>query len=352
MEAGADYARIQLEQDELAKEWLVRIIERTPPSELADLPVDVISAEAPPLISEILRELADGTDDVELAPEGRQHARELGRMRRATDRPSRLPRDLAALQTVLIEALRREVPEREPGAFAESVGRLAGIFGEIQSSVNEQLVEERSGAAEHDAATGLPGSAQFHEWLRILIAEYRRYAHPFALLLIDIDGLARINEAYGDEVGDRMISAVGTAIEQQVRTVDRAFRLAEDEFCVLVPHQVASRVGPLRRPTHLDRQRLAASRRAADERHGWRRLVPRARRRGRAPARGGRGGQLRRQGVGTPVRGRGPRRGRGKIFRARSRAGTQPELTKTPERSIKPYEGRLAPQAAGLLDWG
>ena len=153
MEVGADYARIQMEQDELAKAWLVRIIEQTPPSELGDLPVDVIAAEAPPLIAEILRELSTGADAPELAPEGRRHARELGRMRRASDRPSRLPQDLAALQAVLIEALRREVPEREPGAFAESVRRLAGIFGEIQSSVNEQLVEERSGNAEPDVVT-------------------------------------------------------------------------------------------------------------------------------------------------------------------------------------------------------
>jgi diguanylate cyclase (GGDEF)-like protein len=245
MEAGADYARIAMAQDELAKEWLVRIIERTPPSELGELPVDVIAAEAPPLIAEILRELERGNSAIQLAPEGRRHAQELGRMRRATDRPTQLPKDLAALQAVLIEALRREVPEREPGAFAESVGRLAGIFAEIQSAIYQQLVEERSGGAQRDGATGLQGSAQLHEWLRILIAEYRRYAHPFALLLIDIDGLGRINEAYGKEVGDRMVSAVGSAIEQQVRSVDRAFRLAEDEFCVLAPHQIASRVGPL-----------------------------------------------------------------------------------------------------------
>ncbi len=34
MEATADYGRIEMAQDELAKAWLVRIVERTPPSEL------------------------------------------------------------------------------------------------------------------------------------------------------------------------------------------------------------------------------------------------------------------------------------------------------------------------------
>lgn len=204
-----------------------------------------IANEAPPLIAEIVRELTTGSDPADLAPEGHRRARELGKMRRGVGAPAQIPQDLAVLQALLIEALRREVPEREPGGFAESVGRLAEIFGAINASVAESLVDERSGFARRDQASGLSGSAQLHEWLRILVAEYRRYAHPFAILLVDIDGLARINEAYGRQVGDRMIGAVAAAIEREVRTVDRAFRLAEDEFCVLSPHQVASRVQPL-----------------------------------------------------------------------------------------------------------
>ena len=42
-----------------------------------------------------------------------------------------------------------------------------------------------------------------------------------------------------------MVAAVASAIEREVRSVDRAFRLAEGEFCILAPHQVASRVQPL-----------------------------------------------------------------------------------------------------------
>ena len=62
-------------------------------------------------------------------------------------------------------------------------------------------------------------------------------ATAFALALIDIDGLGRINDAYGREAGDRMLAAVAGVIRRQVRAVDQAFRLEEDEFAILAPHQ-------------------------------------------------------------------------------------------------------------------
>ena len=71
--------------------------------------------------------------------------------------------------------------------------RLAEIFGTIQGAVAEGLVRERAGGALRDGLTGLPAHAELHEWLQVLIAEYRRYGHPFALALLNIVGLDRIN---------------------------------------------------------------------------------------------------------------------------------------------------------------
>ena len=48
-----------------------------------------------------------------------------------------------------------------------------------------------------DPITGLPGPAQLDHFLAMLLAEQRRYGHPFAFALVDIDGLARTNETYG-----------------------------------------------------------------------------------------------------------------------------------------------------------
>jgi diguanylate cyclase (GGDEF)-like protein len=73
----------------------------------------------------------------------------------------------------------------------------------------------------------------------------RRYGHPFAVLVVDIDGLKRINDAYGSAAGDRALVDVATALGEAVRTVDTPVRLEGDEFCVLLPNQTATRARAL-----------------------------------------------------------------------------------------------------------
>jgi diguanylate cyclase (GGDEF)-like protein len=242
------------EREQLAKEWLVRIVERTRLLDVGELPLQWLVAEAPGMIAQILGSLADPASaaEAELGDEESELTKQLASLRLGDDAPEQIPRDLAALQEVLIESLRREVPERRAGDFANAVTRLAEAFGAIQGGVTKTLVEERSGGAARDRLTGLPGRAQLDEWLRVLLAEHRRYGHPFAMALIDIDGLARINESRGRVAGDRMIAAVAEVVRRQIREADQAFRLDEDEFAIVAPHteagglvRMASRIADL-----------------------------------------------------------------------------------------------------------
>lgn len=234
----------QAQREELAKEWLQRLIDRTPLPEVGDLPISWLSSEAPPLINAIL-DAVTSPKPAELAAPVRERAARLARLRAGPGAPSQLPHDLAALQGLLVETLRRELPEREPGEFARAVKRLAQVFGSIQSAVTRELVAERSGGAAADPVTGLPGSVQLDEWLRILLAEQRRYGHGFSLALLDVDGLARINDAYGRGGGDRMLAAIAAILRLQLRDVDQAFRLEEDEFAVVAPHTDAAHLAPM-----------------------------------------------------------------------------------------------------------
>jgi diguanylate cyclase (GGDEF)-like protein len=239
---GAVAAGPHQSPQELAKAWLVRLVERTPLAEVDQIEVDLLMRQGAPFIDDILRGLRSPETDtgVGLPADARERAREFGRLRRGDRASAELPRDLAALQSLLIESLRRDIPERNRGDFARSVESLAEMFGSIQSELTESLIHERAGTPRRDGLTGLPGHAELHEWIQVLLAEYRRYGHPFALALVDIDGLGRINDAHGRQAGDGMLAAVAAVICNSIRAVDRPFRLGGDEFCLLAPHDEAS----------------------------------------------------------------------------------------------------------------
>ena len=50
-----------------------------------------------------------------------------------------------------------------------------------------------------------------------------------------------LNDAYGSSAGDRTLVGVATAVGESIRNVDTPVRMGGDEFCVLLPHQTASR---------------------------------------------------------------------------------------------------------------
>ncbi|MFI5123003.1 MAG: diguanylate cyclase domain-containing protein, partial [Vicinamibacteria bacterium] len=195
----------QAQREQLAKDWLLRMIDRTPLAAVGELPIPWLTAEAPPLIDSILENLAAPEPTTELPEADRARAGRLARMRKGPSAPEQIPLDLAALQGLLVQELRRELPEREPGDYARAVERLANVFGSIQGAVATQLVAEGSAGAGDDPVTGLHGPAQLDEWLGILLAEQRRYGHGFGLALVDVDGRGRINDAYGHDAGDRML---------------------------------------------------------------------------------------------------------------------------------------------------
>lgn len=247
VDGGSTIAQDEEGPDRLAKDWLVRLIERTPLDQVQEIPVSWIAAEAPPLIADIVAALRDPGEETtsRLEDAARERLAELARSREGTAAAERIPHHLAALQALLVEAIRREIPERRGGEFADAVERLAEVFGSVQGAVLARLVDERSGGAQIDQLTGLAGPVQLDEWVRLLLADQQRYEQGFALAVIDIDGLGKINEAYGRDAGDRLLTAVAGVVERQIGVADRAFRLGEDELCVAAPRQDAAELMPI-----------------------------------------------------------------------------------------------------------
>jgi diguanylate cyclase (GGDEF)-like protein len=236
-------ARLERSRDELAKQWLVRLIERASLDEIRELPTEKIARELPELITGIVGTVAEGDGDpFNLTKEQAERAASLaalrsgGREARAAD----VARDVAALQTVLLRALREDL-EDDPVRFAEAVEQLVEAIAAIQAEAMEAHVASRSreleSQANTDPLTGLGNLRALQRQLATLLDVRKRYQHPFAVLLMDIDGLKRINDSHGHQAGDRVLMQVGMSLRRSIRSVDTAARIGGDEFCVLLPEQ-------------------------------------------------------------------------------------------------------------------
>jgi diguanylate cyclase (GGDEF)-like protein len=236
-------ARLDRSREELAKAWLVRLIERSSLEEIRDLPTERIARELPDLISDLVGAMSsNGSLPFQLSDDQQQRAASLALLRSGRDSSAaEVARDVAALQAVLVRALRDELARTDPERFADAVERLADAAGAIQAAALEELIRSRSreleSQANTDPLTGLYNLRFLQRQMTLLLDLHKRYGHPFAVLLMDVDGLKRINDAHGHTAGDRVLMQLSMSLRRSVRSVDIVARLGGDEFCVLAPQQ-------------------------------------------------------------------------------------------------------------------
>jgi diguanylate cyclase (GGDEF)-like protein len=89
--------------------------------------------------------------------------------------------------------------------------------------------------ADHDSLTGLLDRRRFRAELDQHVSFSARYGGQGAVMIIDIDGLKSINDAFGHHAGDTLIRQIAAILRERVRTTDRVARLSGDEFAVLMP---------------------------------------------------------------------------------------------------------------------
>ena len=105
------------------------------------------------------------------------------------------------------------------------------IFGGVLGRYADRLAR----LATTDSLTGLLNARTFHDRLHEELTRAARYREPLSLLMIDLDGLKRVNDLYGHEAGDAALRSVAAAIRSGLREIDLGARLGGDEFGVLAP---------------------------------------------------------------------------------------------------------------------
>ena len=246
-------ARLDRDRDELAKAWLVQLIGRASLDEIKELPTDRLADELPELISDVLKLASSGSADPDNLPAGaRERATRIADLRDAGDRSAvEMSRDLSAIQSAILGGLAKEPDGIEVDEFAELALRLSEAIGAVQAVAIEGLVErkvhELESLANSDPLTGLANRRALQDQLLQSLAVFKRYETPFALLVLDVDGLKRVNDSRGHKAGDRVLVQVALAMRRTLRTTDTPARIGGDEFCVLAPNQNAGDAEPLAR---------------------------------------------------------------------------------------------------------
>ena len=87
-----------------------------------------------------------------------------------------------------------------------------------------------------DDLTGLLNMRAFSHILDREIARVTRYAQPFTIIMIDVDGLKSVNDRHGHTAGSRLIKTIAQSLSECIRNTDVLARYGGDEFVILMTH--------------------------------------------------------------------------------------------------------------------
>jgi len=124
-----------------------------------------------------------------------------------------------------------EVSAYEPDhlRLVEAVAKLAA-----DAIANALHHEKTEASALTDPLTGLANARALRLRFEQDADRARRYGESFALLMMDLDCLKKVNDTLGHSAGDIALRSVGGLLSNQLRSEDFLSRYAGDEFVALV----------------------------------------------------------------------------------------------------------------------
>ena len=119
--------------------------------------------------------------------------------------------------------------------FGDSEGRPVRAVGVVRIITGRrQRDEELNFLVTYDELTGHVNRTRLKEHLAETLVDLRRYERKGAYLVAAIDNLALINEAYGFDVADQMIVAVGNRLLGELRGSDVIGRCSGNKFGIIL----------------------------------------------------------------------------------------------------------------------
>jgi diguanylate cyclase (GGDEF)-like protein len=139
-----------------------------------------------------------------------------------------LARLTAAIERVGEEASPHPVPEEGPRDLVE----LARAFNRM-TAARVQYETELLHQSLHDHLTGLPNRALLLDRMGLALKRMKRGAGSVAVLFVDLDRFAILNQAFGHAIGDRVLVTVAERLGALLPTNATLARFGSDKFVAL-----------------------------------------------------------------------------------------------------------------------
>lgn len=113
------------------------------------------------------------------------------------------------------------------------LGEKIGYTAISQNISDKKWIEELSVT---DQLTQLHNRMYLENSFKTEIKRSKRYNHPFAIIMIDIDHFKEVNDTYGHDVGDNVLTKIAKILSDNIRETDIIGRWGGEEFLIICPH--------------------------------------------------------------------------------------------------------------------
>ena len=138
---------------------------------------------------------------------------------------------LSEVATLLKSGQKTAMPDHNGIYELENLeSALSNLFSDL--NLTDAALSKMKTIAVTDPLTGLKNRRAFENYIDECSRTLDRSAHSLAILYLDLDGFKVVNDQYGHDIGDKLLSEVSNRLEKAVQSNEILSRIGGDEFLI------------------------------------------------------------------------------------------------------------------------